>query len=362
MSVNGRKFFCHSYKSKTISSKKSAQAREIQMETMDSVESCLYPNKIWRKLKKKKEKLSVIHTTISNPLYPATYLECNQVMFDCFHDDPILHDLLPMRELFQPLVMDNVYMGLDIQDNILGSKLMETDCVPIYIHVPREDVVKHSSSSHGDVQAIKKLLLEHNNINVRGSKRTGVSYQYATFGVHAQRFGGGLSMKSAKDNCHNEYLRLLKLKARAEFFAKMYLPFRVLTALSRCKEQLSDTFSPDPRQNFQDCIWSSMATSVNYMSAAHTDEDGFLCCLTVSFIPKDWQGKFMYTLNMAVACYFCFPEHGVAVGLRPGDMLFFNPLHYHCMSQRTEDYKEEEVYVTSFYIKSKQFSGNSNCE
>jgi hypothetical protein len=68
----------------------------------------------------------------------------------------------------------------------------------------------------------------------------------------------------------------------------------------------------------------------------------------------------MYDANMPVAVYFCFPEYKVAVGLRPGDVLFFNPLHHHCVSQRSEDYRLEEVFVTSFYLKTSQVSLNDN--
>jgi hypothetical protein len=362
MSEQQPKFFCHAYKSDTVSSKRSATAKAIQLEIIQSDPTCIYPTRVRKKRRRKIAKLSQIPTTRNSQLlFSQEILDDNQVLFDCFHDDPILHDLLPQRELFQPMRIENVYTGLQIEDNVNGSKLMEASNVPVYINIPRQEIVKHSSSAHGDVQALKMLLMKHNNMSIRGTKKTGISYQYATFGVHALRFGG-LAMKDVKEGCGKEYLRILKLKSRAEFFAKMYLPFRVLTALNSCKEQLCDTFSPDPRQNFQECIWTSMAMSVNYMSPAHTDEDGFLGCLTVSYVPKNWEGKFMYSADMPVACYFCFPLQGIAVGLRPGDMLFFNPLHYHCASQRSEDYKEEDIYLTSFYIKSKQFGGNSNLE
>ena len=61
-----------------------------------------------------------------------------------------------------------------------------------------------------------------------------------------------------------------------------------------------------------------------------------------------------------VACYFVFPEYGRAVALRPGDVLFFNPLHYHCLSERTLEYMDEDLHVTSFYMKSSQIGLNDN--
>ena len=48
--------------------------------------------------------------------------------------------------------------------------------------------------------------------------------------------------------------------------------------------------------------------------------------------------------------YFCFPELGVAVPLRPEDALIFNPREPHCLSSccRVED----EVVCMSLYLKS----------
>jgi hypothetical protein len=48
------------------------------------------------------------------------------------------------------------------------------------------------------------------------------------------------------------------------------------------------------------------------------------------------------------AVYFCLPEKGIAVSLHPGDILYFNPQHYHCLSQPTREYQNEHVYVTLF--------------
>jgi hypothetical protein len=56
----------------------------------------------------------------------------------------------------------------------------------------------------------------------------------------------------------------------------------------------------------------------------------------------------------------CFPEQGVAVALRPGDVIFFNPQYYHCVSGRCVEYEAEKVYLTSFYMKSMQLGLNDN--
>jgi len=40
-------------------------------------------------------------------------------------------------------------------------------------------------------------------------------------------------------------------------------------------------------------------------------------------------------MDADVSNYFTFAEQGIAVALRPGDMLIFNPLYHHCLSSRT---------------------------
>jgi hypothetical protein len=56
----------------------------------------------------------------------------------------------------------------------------------------------------------------------------------------------------------------------------------------------------------------------------------------------------------------CFPEQGVAVALRPGDVIFFNPQYYHCVSGKCVEYDTEKVYLTSFYMKTMQLGLNDN--
>jgi hypothetical protein len=108
-------------------------------------------------------------------------------------------------------------------------------------------------------------------------------------------------------------------------------------------------------------IWCSIATSFNYVSPSHQDKIVFLSCLMVSFSPQDGNfDKFMCNGEMAIAVYFCLPEYKLAIALCPGNVIFFNRLHHHCISQRTGEYLDEEVYVSSFYMKAGQLGGNDS--
>ena len=106
----------------------------------------------------------------------------------------------------------------------------------------------------------------------------------------------------------------------------------------------------------QASFFASVASAQNYCSPAHIDDDFFLCMLTIH------TDRTEITNDMYVAQYFCFPEVGVAVALRPGDMLIFNPRHPHCVSLREIFYEKEDSYCTSFYLKTDIVAGNNNKE
>ena len=143
-------------------------------------------------------------------------------------------------------------------------------------------------------------------------------------------------------------------------FAKEFLPPGLLNNLRQVKEVVNDKVSL--KDDGFNSVWSSLATSCNYASPAHTDKDAFISCLLVSHKPSSYntRQKYLYTMDEKICCHFVFPLYGKAVALRPGDMLFFNPLHYHCLSDRTLEFEEEKVYVTSFYMKSAQLGLNDN--
>lgn len=76
-------------------------------------------------------------------------------------------------------------------------------------------------------------------------------------------------------------------------------------------------------------------------------------------LPKETPG---YSLDASIVHYMCFPEYGVALAIRPGDVLLFNPQHYHCLSEKEVEYagQSDDVYATSFYLKTSVICKNDN--
>ena len=67
-----------------------------------------------------------------------------------------------------------------------------------------------------------------------------------------------------------------------------------------------------------------------------------------------------YVMDMPIAQYFMLPELGLAIGLRPGDHLLFNPLFYHCISTKDCTTYKNKVYVASYYLKTAVVGFNDN--
>ena len=165
--------------------------------------------------------------------------------------------------------------------------------------------------------------------------RRGIYKYYSTFGIHCKRNGIGLHVKVIPEKLHQQEIQLKQMMSRAERCAKMFLPFGLLSFLKKCKElcDSDENYISTPKYNKDSVtnttqsqyatIWSSVATSCNYVSPSHVDDDCFICCLMVSYtskIKKETNDHYQY--NMPIALYFNFPNQGIAVGLRPGDIFF----------------------------------------
>ena len=65
-----------------------------------------------------------------------------------------------------------------------------------------------------------------------------------------------------------------------------------------------------------------------------------------------------YVMDDKVICYFAFPIIGVAVALRPGDFLLFNPNEPHSISSRCR--REDDILIISSYLKTAVVGLNDN--
>ena len=98
-------------------------------------------------------------------------------------------------------------------------------------------------------------------------------------------------------------------------------------------------------------IYGAFASGVNVYLNAHRDND-FTYGATSIHMREE------YKLSHKIVAYFTFPKLGIAIPLRPGNVLFFNPQEDHCISSRCDN--DDEIYVMSLYFKSANIGKNNN--
>lgn len=101
------------------------------------------------------------------------------------------------------------------------------------------------------------------------------------------------------------------------------------------------------------CIYSALSFGVDVVLPSHWDEDFFY---SIVFVLID---EAMSSSDLVLK-HFVFPEYGLSVPLRNGDLLIFNPLEFHSISCTTPGFVGREFYSCSIYLKTKTISGNSN--
>ncbi len=87
-----------------------------------------------------------------------------------------------------------------------------------------------------------------------------------------------------------------------------------------------------------------MAVGTNVFLATHTDKDyAYSAVLVHCRFPCQMDKE-------RILAYFAFPALGIAIPLRMGDVLLFNPNEPHCIYSRVTD--TDYLYCVSLYLKS----------
>ena len=99
-------------------------------------------------------------------------------------------------------------------------------------------------------------------------------------------------------------------------------------------------------------IYQGIALGENVFLECHADHD-FARSIVMVQIDNHQCGP-----NDRVVAYFCLPRLGIAVALRPGDLLIFNALEPHAISSRC--HKSDKLLCVSMYLKTAVVGLNNN--
>ena len=255
----------------------------------------------------------------------------------------------------------DVETTLDTVDSITGC----TSDKQHFILIPRdvsigETMMGKNGTMQQELFGVFHKLEErspHTNIRKNNVKRMMISdgdnSKYVVIGTSPKRFGKGTQQcMKALENPDLELHRKLfgTWYRRVEQCAKTYLPSYLCKLLAVVNEMCNCATMPLGNERSSE-IWPALAVGRNVFLNVHTDADYFWTLTSV--VANKTPIK-----KGPIICYMCFPTLGVAVALRNGDLLMFNPLIPHCVSTRCDSKKE--AYCLSLYMKSLWVGGSDN--
>ena len=142
---------------------------------------------------------------------------------------------------------------------------------------------------------------------------------------------------------------------RAEHAFDMFMDTDIIRHIVHAKRRVkfrTMEASPSSKHATSARYYNGVGFGVNVFLRCHTDKD-----FTMSIVQVHMD-DIMYHNEDRIVCYFTFPRLGIAVSLRPGDILMFNPQEPHCISSRCNE--EDEIYCISYYLKMQVVGLNDN--
>ena len=288
-------------------------------------------------------------------------IQCSPPIFYC-GDDSSTIDGIPNNAIVR-----NVSSALLVVDTVHGftfpfSSLGQEDIVL----VRRVEAIQQYDNSHDHALLLDSLNVlsncTHNKGVVRGKKRIvafqeGSNYKYLTPGIFPNRATTGTSVRGLFDLDVNQHDALFRYVKMCEKLAMNSMSLPTTRGFSNAKKVFPFRTFPGRGNHDSACrAFSSIATALNVCLNSHTDDDSFYGVVT----DLDADPLKSPQLDDNVALYFTFPTLGLAIALRPGDILFFNPAIFHSVSSRCDPTKN--IWCTSLYTKNAVVGGNDNSQ
>jgi hypothetical protein len=144
-----------------------------------------------------------------------------------------------------------------------------------------------------------------------------------------------------KKNCPIQIKRMIQTGLNKFVYTTEELAKRIHQSLpdSWCFRRLQRLFEL-PTMTDKEGLHTQFCVFYNYCSPVHVDEDYYYCTLKVVSAKQEFD---------TILQYFCFPQMGVTIPLRNGDVLVFDPRQPHCASTP----RFPTSYIASCYVSKK---------
>jgi hypothetical protein len=245
----------------------------------------------------------------------------------------------------------SVVEDLNLIDTTDGARMVLPNGDMVFTLVPRHQSIGVLTNASRTVTSLDALHDATARGEKMGKKRIPVAEEndkYFTVGLKPNRNSKGIDESWPKDVAEEDREEMVHLMTRCEHLGKGYLPSDDLRALDEAA-LLGGWKQIKGKKPLR--LWRSLSCGKNHYLNLHTDEDFFYCMATIAS-RHGWKCDVdRYAIDAEVCCYFVFAKQGVAVALRPGDTLLFNPMYEHCLSSRTVAYMQKDIFTLSLYLK-----------
>lgn len=248
-----------------------------------------------------------------------------------------------------------------------GMRMMKSDGTrELFILVPRQyslEAFHELGISIEDVLHAFDVAIANSN-DMSNQRGKGISIQnadearvvkYACVGSSAKRAGVGvwpLHHAIRKMDLEQQRILLRYMEDVIERMFRDWMPPEATRQMEKAMELINPTlFTTTDGESSE--IYQAFAVGKNVYLSTHIDKDYAYSAIVILT-----RGK--YEFEAEPVAYFTFPKSGVAVPLRPGDVLFFDASEPHSVSSRCRD--SDDIYCISFYLKSSQVGKNDNGE
>jgi len=258
-------------------------------------------------------------------------------------------------------IVRSAITDMRVVDTVDGARMDLAPEENIFVLIPRKAAIKFMSNVNKTLLSMSALNKAKGFAEKRGNKRItateGKNSNYVTVGLKPNRGSHGILDSWPHKLSATDKKQILKFMNQCQEVANGYIKSQDLRGIQMAKLILK-------WRSIKGCgpasIWPSFSQALNTYLSAHTDDDFFYSLLTTACSHALRDDIDQYKLHAEVSNFFVFPEQGIAVALRPGDMLIFNPKYHHCLSSRTCAYQNKDVYSMSLYLKSAVVGKNDN--
>jgi len=364
----------HTFKSKSTSS--SARTRACAVSFAKDEFSKKMPHRIQQKrVKRRSAKRMPVSPKMSRGVVPKVLQEKLSVSPTMLRDNVFVLDggnegnpriVPPPGVKWTSLrISDRDLWVMDSKDSSQGVEYRkDNSSMPAFIKVPREEALsftdmRNNTKKETFCSALRSGLKSQKKSQCpRGKRRivfTDQDMKYAgAIGAQVRRSSVGVrdATYHKKHMPPEQWDSIAEYVRKAEYFFSKYVDTEGVQHVTKIDDVADVVRMRSSNGDSGPRIYQGIAVGENTFLSVHTDDD-----TTYSIVTAHVEGV-SYTNDDDVVLYFGFPALGIAVPIRPGDLLIFNPQQPHAVSSRCKS--NQTVLALSMYIKTACTGGNNN--